>query len=120
MKEVCYTVRGAWPFPLDMLRHDGSRAASPEDQSKIDRYAADHAPDRSVFEPVEISLVGPHKPNTARWESFTWSVPADADYAMMKEHRARGLERKRLRDAALSKLSREEREALEWYAGKAL
>ena len=120
MKEVRYTVRGSWPFPLDMLRHDGARAASLDDQAKIDSYSADHAPDNSVFEPIEINLVGPHKPNTARWESFTWLVPTDTNHAMMKEHRASGLERKRLRDAALAKLTLEEREALEWCAGKAL
>lgn len=119
-KEFAYTVRGSWPFPLDMLRHDGSRAASAEDQEKINQYAAEHAPSRDVFEPVEINLVGPYKPNTARWESFTWSVPGDVENAMMKRWREEDRERRLHRDRALAKLTIQEREALEWHFQKAV
>lgn len=119
-KEFAYTVRGIWPFPLDMLRHDGSRPAAPEDQEKIARYSADYAPDGDVFDPVEINLIGPHRPNTARWESFTWSVPTDAEHALTKRWREEERERRLLRDQALAKLTIREREALEWHFQKAV
>lgn len=107
-----YEVKGYWPFPLDMLRHDGSRAATPKDQAMIDRLSGDHAPDRAAFKDVSITLTGPNKPNTARWESFGWQVPGDEDYRLVKEMRKRDSERAALRQQALAKLTPEEREAL--------
>lgn len=111
-REFAYTVRGHWPFPTDMLRHDGSRAATPEDQAVIDRQSLEYAPDRDVFVDVEINLVGPNKPNTARWESFGWAVPADQEHQYYK--RAAEAERKRrtLVASAMAKLTDEEKEAL--------
>lgn len=119
-KEFAYTVRGCWPFPLDMLRHDQSRAATPEDQGKIDRYSAEHAPDRDAFEPVEIDLVGPCRPNAARWESFAWTVPGDVGHRMAGRRRAEERERLAHLDRALAKLTPQEREALEWHFQKAV
>lgn len=119
-KEFAYTVRGHWPFPKDMLRHDGSRAATPEDQAVIDRQSLEYAPDRDVFVDVEINLVGPNKPNTARWESFGWAVPADVEHVMAKRWQTEERERRALRDQALAKLSFREREALEWHFRKAV
>lgn len=107
--EQSYTVKGCWPFPLDMLRHDGSRAATGEDQEIINRLTSDFAPDRLVFKEVEINLVGPRKPNTARWESFSWAVPSDTDHIFFKEAAKRDREEKALFEVALSKLSDEER-----------
>jgi hypothetical protein len=65
--ETSYVVSGRGPFPVDMLRRDGSRASTPEDQAKIDKLADGYA-----SELVEISLVGPRWPNTERWKSFGW------------------------------------------------
>ena len=100
-----YTVRGSWPFPLDMLRHDMSAAATPAEQAKIDLYAADHAADHSVFEPVEIELVGWCKPNGARWESFGWELT--------KRWKAEVKAKQELRASGLAKLTQAERDALE-------
>lgn len=77
--EQQYIVRGSWPFPLDMLRHDDSKAATAEDQSTIDRLSGDHVNNREDFQPVAIKLIreAAHKwssPNIKRWESFGWSV----------------------------------------------
>lgn len=65
-----YVVRGHWPFPLDMLRHDGSRPASDADRTMVERLSGEYAPDRDAFVDVEIKLVGPSRPNSARWESW--------------------------------------------------
>lgn len=111
-KPFSYTVKGHWPFPLDMLRHDQSAAASPEEQKKIDRYSTEHATDEHAFEAVEISLVGPCRPNTARWESFGWSVPTDTDFAAMRAWRRRDQEERQAFDAAMDKLSPQEREVV--------
>jgi len=111
-KTFTYTVRGSWPFPLDMLRHDGSAAATAEDQASIDRYAADSAPDAGVFEPVEVTLVGPWRPNTARWESFGWEVPSDEDWKWRKRLEAEDRREAALRESGLAKLTPEEHAAL--------
>jgi len=108
--ESAYVVRGHWPFPLDMLRHDGSRPASEEDRAAIEALSDDHAHGRDDFQDVEISLVGPSAPNTARWESFGWSVPSDACHAFLKEERARSLREKTILASALAKLDAEEKE----------
>lgn len=107
-----YVVRGHWPFPTDMLRHDVSRAASPEDQGLIDELSQEFAPDLAAFKDVSITLVGFNKPNTARWESFGWAVPGDEDHRLMQQLRKRDSERAALRRQAMEKLTPEEREAL--------
>lgn len=112
-KQIHYTVKGHWPFPADMLRHDQSRAATAEDQSMIDRLSGDHAPDRSVFVDVEINLVGPNKPNTARWESFGWAVPSDTEHAFYRDMKRRQAEEQRMFDAAMAKLSDDERQVMQ-------
>lgn len=104
-----------------MLRHDGSRPASHADRRKIKALSGEFAPDRnSIRNPVEIALVGPNKPNTARWESFQWAVPGDLDYQLVKSLRAQEIERQAqarkddaLRVSALAKLSPEERRVIE-------
>lgn len=35
MAEVEYVLKGHWPFPEDMLRHDGSRPASEADRALV-------------------------------------------------------------------------------------
>lgn len=112
-----YTVVGSWPFPLDMLRHDQSRAATPVDQAKIDRLSGESAPDLAALdEKVEITLVaessGLRFCNAARWESFGWQVPGDADYQTGKSLRAAADEQRRLRSSGLAKLTMAERRAL--------
>jgi len=111
--ETTYVVKGHWPFPVDMLRRDGSRAATPADQAAIDALTGDHAPDASAFVDVEISLVGPSEPNTARWESFSWSVPGDVQHAFVKQERARLAREALLVASGLAKLNPDEREAIE-------
>lgn len=111
-KQFSYTVYGHWPFPLDMLRHDGSRAASQADQDLIDRLSTEHATDHDVFTPCEINLIALWKPNTARWESFGWSVPGDAEYAAVKRWKEEDRQRQQLIDSAMAKLTPEEREAI--------
>jgi len=108
-----YTVSGMWPFPLDMLRRDGSRPASPEDEQAVSDYSREHAPDRDfLHRPVEIKLVGPNKPCTDRWESFGWSVPTDEEHAMFKAMRRRQADDEKIRAAALAKLTPDERRVL--------
>lgn len=70
-----FKVRGKYPFPVDMLRHDYCWPASEEDSGKISRTFEDTA----KMEVVEIELrreVGNKKflPTSGRWESFLWKV----------------------------------------------
>lgn len=113
-KEITYTVRGHWPFPLDMLRHDQSRAAADADQALIDKMSAEFTEDDSYFADVEINLTSFSKPNTARWESFGWAVPGDAEHAFHKVAREKERHRRALASSALAKLTPEEREAIQW------
>lgn len=106
-----YTVCGIWPFPLDMLRHDDAHPLSAEDGAMIERLSGDYAPDRAAFKPVQITLVG-RRPNTARWESFGWSVPSDREHAMVKRWREEEARRQELLQSALAKLTPEEREVV--------
>lgn len=108
MGEQSYVVRGFWPFPLDMLRHDSSAAATAEDQCMIDRLSGDHAPDRAAFYPVDIKLTGPFRPNTARWESFGWAVPGDLEHQWIQDDRQRRRQDREILDRALSKLTPDE------------
>ena len=111
-KEFQYTVNGHWPFPTDMLRYDQSRAASNEDAELINRLSGEFAPDREAFKNVEITLVGPSKPATERWESFGWSVPSDQDHAYFKKIAQQRQEQERLFQGALAKLTPAEREVV--------
>ncbi|MGX1786892.1 hypothetical protein ACWIGM_09160 [Bosea sp. NPDC055332] len=118
-KEFAYTVRGHWPFPTDMLRHDGSRAATSDDQAVIDRLSGEFAPDRGAFEDAEVKLIGSWKPNTARWESFGWSVPADVEHQIWKGWHQKENERRALIETALAKLTPDEKAALNLPKGPA-
>lgn len=111
-KTFNYTVRGSWPFPLDMLRRDQSSAATPADQDKIDRLSGERPRPRESFKDVEISLTGPNRPLTARWESFGWSVPTDVEHAFEKEMRERRAAEDRVFDNAMKKLTPLEREVV--------
>jgi len=108
-KEFQYVVRGHWPFPADMLRYDGSRAASADDQAKIDRLSSEFAHNRDAFKEVDIELIGRSKPNTARWESFGWSVPSDVEHVLFKRLAQQRCDDERLFQSALAKLSDAER-----------
>lgn len=92
-----------------MLRRDGSRAATEEDRLKIERLSGDHAHDRDDFRKVEIALIGPNRPSTARWESFDWAVPGDVEHAFWKGERLRRAKEEALMRSALSKLDPEEK-----------
>lgn len=116
-----YTVKGRWPFPLDMLRRDRSVAASPEDQEHIDFLSSPCAPDRDAIRTRRvINLVilgaGRWRPNTARWRSFGWDVPDDETFRMLEEAEARVERMKALRRSALLKLTPEERDAIDWFS----
>jgi hypothetical protein len=92
-----------------MLRRDGSRPATDHDQRLIDYLSSEHAPDAAAFDDVEIKLVGPNKPCTPRWESFSWDVPSDTEHAFYKAEAARRREEETLFQSALGKLTDAER-----------
>jgi hypothetical protein len=115
-KKVAYTVRGSWPFPIDMLRHDQSVAATPEDRAMIESMSQAHAGAREDFKDRDIHLLGLNKPNTARWESFGWSVPGDQMHAYMKRERAAAARRDADYQKAMAKLTPAEQEAVKWRA----
>jgi hypothetical protein len=111
-KKVAYTVRGSWPFPIDMLRHDQAVPATPQDKAEIERMSRDRADSREDFKPRDINLIGLYKPNTARWESFGWAVPADEQHATLKAMRQAQKKADDLFQSAIAKLSDEERKAV--------
>lgn len=73
-----FTVKGSGEFPKDMLRYDCCRAATPEDQAKIDWTYDDPVPDGTGGLYLrEVTLVTDRSdfaPTGARWRSFTWKV----------------------------------------------
>jgi len=82
-REVAYRVRGFWPFPVDMLRYDEARAATPADQELIDKLSVE-TPDKLTLTRTahEINLICPRtvlNPSEARWRSFCWRVVAQED-----------------------------------------
>lgn len=116
-----YTVRGSWPFPIDMLRRDCARAATAEDQAIIDRLSKDHAEDRdAIRNAVTVNLVIPNadrnmRPLTARWRSFGWDVPDDIEFQQATTERARVKRLSELYQSAMAKLTDEERAAVDWF-----
>jgi hypothetical protein len=116
-----FTVTGTWPFPVDMLRYDDARPATVSDADLIEVLTQENASDAvwsadGRFKRFEITLVGERlnfRPTTARWESFGWSVPSDRYfYETMAESRQER-DRERLVSSALSKLTPQERAAVE-------
>lgn len=74
-----YSVEGFWPFPVDMLRYDGSEPASEDDKKLIASLGGKHPPEGyEGNEKTRISLVlnedSYFRPAVGRWESFDWDV----------------------------------------------
>lgn len=119
-----YTVTGSWQFPTDMLRRDNARAATPADQELIDRMSGEYADAVIGTAKVSIHLVmeagektrtqpyGQFCPYTKRWESFGWIVTGDAEIDAERQYEAAMVLRQRLRETALAKLTKEERDIL--------
>ncbi len=77
---IYFTVRGKWPFPTDMLRHDNAVAATLSDEALIQLLSQPHAPQTSgKLRPYAIKLrLKPgnerYGVNVERWKSFGWTV----------------------------------------------
>jgi hypothetical protein len=120
---VRYTVRGYWPFPLDMLKRDQSKAATPEDQALIDLLSAEHATEDLIRTEHTVNLVTVDErirfwnPLGARWASFGWKIVAPTQAVAAAEAQVRVKRRRELRISAMAKLEKagltpEEREVL--------
>lgn len=77
-----YTVKGRWPFPVDMLRRDRSAGASKDDEEAIKALSDPLV--CPVDNEVRIRLTGPEMPYFERWESFGWKV-VDGDEKIRHE-----------------------------------
>jgi len=75
-----YVVEGSkyGEFPLDMLRRDESKAASPDDQALIDRLVSMGEDKADLPKTVRVSLttISTYAPHIERWKSFGWRVIA--------------------------------------------
>jgi hypothetical protein len=69
-----YVVRGALPFPLDMLRYDAAWPASEHDSGLI-RQSVEH----ETRGPVEVVIYARRRPTDGRWQSFGWTVLGSID-----------------------------------------
>lgn len=82
-----YTVTGRWPLPLDMLRYDEAKPATPHDAALVTSFSN---PDRSPCEvagaqerEVTITLVSGRQPFflatscAERWRSYGWRSSLD-------------------------------------------
>jgi hypothetical protein len=67
-------------FPIDMLRYDASTVADERSSALIERTLR--------YEPIEahehvdlrkLTTIRGWKPNSARWESFGWSVRVEGE-----------------------------------------
>lgn len=113
-----YTVEGLWPFPLDMLRHDGSYPATADDQEKIERLSRACTIDGfglSAKVRIQLRKGWSGLPNDERWQSFGWKVvehPAMPRIELDRRMRDKVRREDELRKSGLAKLTPEEREAL--------
>lgn len=69
------TVRGSYPFPIDMLRYDCLHPATESDSAKIARTLD---PQYDISTPYEIQLTRlaepKWEPTLPRWNSHLWKV----------------------------------------------
>jgi len=72
MKRYKFTVTGAMPFPLDMLRYDSCWPRNSEDVCVM--YESIKSVDTT---PATIKLSGANPPTKGRWRSFMWNVEMD-------------------------------------------
>ncbi len=74
---VEFTVRGKFPFPLDMLRHDVCWPKSSDDVVRIDESLRQYeipSSDRAGPWDITLQSKGTGVPTTGRWKSFGWEV----------------------------------------------
>jgi hypothetical protein len=69
-----FTVMGKTStFPVDMLRYDSCKAATPEDEEILNRsLPKEEFVPSSKREVVEINFVSSTPPTVGRWSSFGW------------------------------------------------
>ena len=63
-----FSVHGTFRFPIDMLRYDRAWPRTEADARKIEDSFRPNA------EAMTVDLASLDEPNTARWQSFMWSV----------------------------------------------
>lgn len=84
MATFSYKVRGRWPFPVDMLRFDGSAPATEADRALMSRLSAEHCEDVSyIRDENEVTLVREGVRDlpfgsALRWQSFSWHVVSNS------------------------------------------
>lgn len=75
---IVYTVRGTGPFPIDMLREDGSSPYSEQDSERIGLSLDERQQTHYDFQITLIKHNGYQhsrwNPNSAKWKSFGWEV----------------------------------------------
>lgn len=103
-----YTVRGHWPFPLEMLTRDQSEGAPPHDQSLISKLTSQHAENDEYFVDVDITLTGPNPPLWQRWASFQWEVIDDPQIDAIRSIEAASTKERHIFASAMAKLTDEE------------
>lgn len=70
--EVLFTVEGAGPLPLDMLRYDSCFPATEEDAATAVQYPGECKGRRRIK--LIRRTAGLPEPTEARWRSFGWRV----------------------------------------------
>lgn len=73
-EERFYTVRGAWPFPIDMLRYDCCYPATETESGKLTDLL-ERKTDAGVIE-LRLATRSERGPTHGRWDSHTWQVIA--------------------------------------------
>ncbi len=76
---IIYTVRGTGPFPIDMLREDGSSPYSQQDSDRIEMSYDEPVGNWANEKHFQITLIKHNgyrhwTPNSAKWKSFGWEV----------------------------------------------
>lgn len=91
-EEHTFVVEGRGEFPEDMLRRDGARPATPEDEFMIKARLGDPGDpleENGHLKRYRVTLVTNERfaPMTARWESFQWRVVEARDPDMISKPR---------------------------------
>jgi hypothetical protein len=117
------TIVGTWPFPSDMLRYADAVPASTDDEKLVDLLSLPFCDEDNVDQVFNVQLRLSTVLNDTvvrRFESFGWRVSQGEG---LSEIHAAAAERSRLSKleshlaAVFGKLTSDEYDALQWYAG---
>jgi hypothetical protein len=115
-RDLHFTVKGRGEFPVDMLRYDEAKPATPGDQALVSSHT-DPYTDSSEEITVNLVISGAEfrTPSADRWKTFGWEVLGLSD---VEPEAVRVARLQSVWDALLGSLDQEQRAALDYFRPK--